>query len=177
MNAEAFGYETDLPWRMGIHISNFSDPSVSEIMAVGKYYHPTFLYESLWNLVGFLIINAVYKKKKFDGQIFFMYIGWYGFGRMFIEGLRTDSLYLGPIRISQLIGALAFVTGVVLLIVFAKRARQSAELPACVSTLDIGSDDVRADALDEGIGSEGYAVRDTVEKEQSSDGEENGKDN
>lgn len=73
------------------------------------YYHPTFLYESVWNLVGFLIINSFYKKKKFNGQISCMYLAWYGFGRMFIESLRTDSLYVGSIRISQLVGALCFI--------------------------------------------------------------------
>ncbi len=75
------------------------------------YYHPTFLYESLWNISGFIIINIFYKKKKFNGQIACMYLSWYGFGRMFIEGLRTDSLYITgtEIRISQLVGALCFV--------------------------------------------------------------------
>ncbi len=73
------------------------------------YYHPTFLYESAWNLVGFVIINLFYKKKKFNGQIACMYLSWYGFGRMFIEGLRTDSLYVGSFRISQVVGALCFV--------------------------------------------------------------------
>ncbi len=73
------------------------------------YYHPTFLYESVWNLVGFIIINVFYKKKKFNGQITCMYLAWYGFGRMFIEGLRTDSLYVGSFRISQVVGFLCFI--------------------------------------------------------------------
>ena len=75
------------------------------------YVHPAFLYESLWNLVGFIIINLFYKKKKFNGQISCMYLAWYGFGRMFIEGLRTDSLYIPgtAIRISQLVGLLCFI--------------------------------------------------------------------
>ena len=75
------------------------------------YVHPTFLYESLWNLTGFILINLFYKKKKFNGQISCMYLAWYGFGRMFIEGLRTDSLYIPgtAIRISQLVGLLCFV--------------------------------------------------------------------
>ena len=73
------------------------------------YVHPTFLYESLWNITGFVLINILYKKKKFNGQAACMYLAWYGFGRMFIEALRTDSLYIGSIRISQLVGLLCFV--------------------------------------------------------------------
>ncbi|MBR7111646.1 MAG: prolipoprotein diacylglyceryl transferase [Clostridia bacterium] len=80
------------------------------------YYHPTFLYESLWNLVGFSLITAFYKKKKFDGQIVLSYLAWYGFGRMFIEGLRTDSLYIGVFRISQVVGFLCFVICTALLV-------------------------------------------------------------
>lgn len=90
--------------------------------------HPTFLYESLWNLLGFIIINALYKKKKFDGQILLMYIAWYGFGRMLIEGLRTDSLYVGVFRISQIIGLLCFLVGTTLLIIkFIKIKKQQQE--------------------------------------------------
>ncbi|MBR3879793.1 MAG: prolipoprotein diacylglyceryl transferase [Clostridia bacterium] len=80
------------------------------------YYHPTFLYESLWNVMGFILFNIFYKKKKFNGQIACMYLSWYGFGRMFIEGLRTDSLYVGPFRISQVVGAVCFVVFGALLI-------------------------------------------------------------
>ncbi len=78
---------------------------------------PTFLYESLWNLVGFVIINILFDKRKYDGQACIWYFTWYGFGRMFIEGLRTDSLYVGNIKISQLIGLLCFVAGVIVLVV------------------------------------------------------------
>lgn len=91
---------------------------------ISRFYHPTFLYESLWNLVGFIIINALYKKKKFDGQIVLMYITWYGFGRMLIEGLRTDSLMLGVFRVSQIIGFACFVAGAVLLILGFKYAHR-----------------------------------------------------
>ena len=90
------------------------------------YFHPTFLYESVWNLIGFIIINSLYKKKKFDGQVFLMYITWYGFGRMFIEGLRTDSLYVGVFRISQVVGFTCFIVGSVLLIYNLAKARRSA---------------------------------------------------
>ena len=91
---------------------------------------PTFLYESLWNLVGFLIINTLYKKKKFDGQVFLMYITWYGFGRMFIEGLRTDSLMVGTFRISQVVALLCFIVGFALLVYLGVRASNRAKLAA-----------------------------------------------
>ncbi len=94
--------------RMGLISRNsISDFSTRDMV----YVHPTFLYESLWNIVGFIIINIFYKKKKFNGQVACMYLSWYGFGRMFIESLRTDSLYIPgtEIRISQLVGALCFV--------------------------------------------------------------------
>lgn len=90
------------------------------------YYHPTFLYESLWNLVGFIIINSLYKKKKFDGQIVLMYATWYGFGRMLIEGLRTDSLYIGVFRISQIVGFVCFVVGAILLTLGFSKAKRAA---------------------------------------------------
>ncbi len=80
------------------------------------YYHPTFLYESLWNLIGFTLITIFYRKKKFNGQIVLSYFAWYGFGRMFIEGMRTDSLWWGPFRVSQLIGGICFVLGTAALV-------------------------------------------------------------
>ena len=113
-NGEAFGYEVaeSSPLyflRMGI-VSDFTGSEM-------KYYHPTFLYESLWNILGFVIITLLYKKKKFNSQNALMYLCWYGFGRMFIEGLRTDSLYVGPFRISQVVGAVCFVVAGGLLVV------------------------------------------------------------
>jgi phosphatidylglycerol:prolipoprotein diacylglycerol transferase len=107
VNAEAFGEQTDIFIRMGIRSGYMTEPI---------YVHPTFLYESLWNLLGFLLINAYYKKKKYHGEIFFMYIAWYGIGRFFIEGLRTDSLYVGPFRISQVIGIVSFIVGAFFLV-------------------------------------------------------------
>lgn len=107
VNAEAYGYETDLPWRMGIGTG-----------ANAIFVHPTFLYESLWNFIGFFLIWSLYKKKKYDGQMFLIYLAWYGLGRMFIEGLRTDSLWLIPdvIRVSQLLAAVCFAVCTVLLV-------------------------------------------------------------
>ena len=91
--------------------------AASDTWISAEFVHPTFLYESLWNLIGLIIILTVYKKKKFNGQICAMYFTWYGFGRMLIEGLRTDSLMIGPIRVSQLVGLVSFIAGIVLLIV------------------------------------------------------------
>ena len=97
-NREAHGTETMVPWRMGL-IYSFKT----------FYFHPTFLYESLWNVLGFLILHFfVRRRRKYDGQIFLTYVFWYGLGRLFIEGLRTDSLYVGNsnLRVSQLVAGL-----------------------------------------------------------------------
>jgi prolipoprotein diacylglyceryl transferase len=97
------------------------------------YVHPTFLYESLWNLLGFALINLlIYPRKKFNGQVAMTYFAWYGFGRMLIEGLRTDSLYLGNsnIRVSQLVAALCFVVFTALIVINLDRARKLARQEA-----------------------------------------------
>ena len=101
--------------RMGLQSNN----TYYDFKTTGMVYvHPTFLYESLWNIIGFVLINVFYKKKKFDGEIALWYFAWYGFGRMFIEGLRTDSLYIGStgIRVSQLLGFLLFAVATALII-------------------------------------------------------------
>ena len=105
--------------RMGLSTHN-----IEEYKGKMAEVHPTFLYESMWNLVGFIIINALYKKKKFDGQIVLMYLTWYGFGRMFIEMLRTDQLKIGVFPVSVVIGAVCFVVGTILLIVNFVKARR-----------------------------------------------------
>ncbi|MCG8500619.1 MAG: prolipoprotein diacylglyceryl transferase [Firmicutes bacterium] len=112
INQEAYGSETMLPWRMEIF-----DVQQQARIAV----HPTFLYESLWNLVGFIFIYMYRKRKKFDGEIFLLYASWYGLGRFWIEGLRTDSLYIGVFRVSQIVAALSVLFGAALLIYFRKK--------------------------------------------------------
>ena len=104
VNAEAHGGVTGMPWGMVIN--------------GGAPVHPTFLYESLWNLLGFVLINLFYKHKRMDGQVVLFYFSWYGFGRMFIEGLRTDSLLIPgtDLRISQCVGLFCFVVGLVLFV-------------------------------------------------------------
>lgn len=102
-NGEAFGSDTDIFCRMGLcnRLTGY----------VTRYVHPTFLYESLWNVIGFILINIFYKKKQYNGEVLLWYFGWYGFGRAFIETLRTDSLYIGDsdIRVSSLFGAICFI--------------------------------------------------------------------
>ena len=114
MNGEAFGAQTDIFCRMGV-----SNALTSYQMI---YVHPTFLYESLWNLTGFILINVFYKRKRYDGEIMLLVFGWYGFGRMLIEGLRADSLYTTlfgiTFRTSQVLAALIFVTCLSFLIYF-----------------------------------------------------------
>ena len=111
-NREAHGGVTDSFLRMGI-IEN------GQLI----YVHPTFLYESLWNLIGLALIHFLSKKRKFDGQVFLYYIIWYGLGRAWIEGLRTDSLYWGPFRVSQILAAVSclLAVGVLLYVLLVKR--------------------------------------------------------
>lgn len=117
MNGEAYGYQTESFIRMGLrNINTRYDFSTAETVFV----HPTFLYESLWNLVGFILINLFYKHRKYDGQVFIMVFGWYGLGRLWIEGLRTDSLMIfgDTVRVSQLLAGIIFVAAVAALVFF-----------------------------------------------------------
>lgn len=109
VNGEAHGGPTDLPWGMSI---NGEAPV-----------HPTFFYESLWNAIGVLILHFACKKRHFKGEIFLLYAAWYGFGRFWIEGMRTDSLYFfgTAIRTSQALAGISCIVAVILLILGRKR--------------------------------------------------------
>ena len=107
-NREAFGAATDSFLRMGLE-----NAKTGEVI----YYHPTFLYESVWNAIGFALLHFLSKKRKYDGQIALGYAAWYGLGRALIEGLRTDSLYWGPFRVSQVLAAASCLIAVAALIV------------------------------------------------------------
>ncbi len=106
-NREAFGAVTDSFLRMGL---------TKTVSGTVTYHHPTFLYESVWNAVGFVALHFLSKRRKYDGQIALGYVAWYGLGRAFIEGLRTDSLYWGPIRVSQLLAAISCFAAVGILV-------------------------------------------------------------
>ena len=98
INGEAHGGPTDLPWG---------------IIVDGMKVHPTFLYESVWNLCVFAFLVFTRKKKKYEGQIMVNYIVLYSLGRFFIEGLRTDSLMFGPLRMAQVISLIGIIGGVI----------------------------------------------------------------
>lgn len=106
-NREAFGAATDSFFRMGLF---------NTVTQEFEYYHPTFLYESVWNLAGFVLLHFLSKKRKYDGQIALGYAAWYGLGRAFIEGLRMDSLYLGSFRVSQLLAGISCFAAVAVLL-------------------------------------------------------------
>lgn len=101
VNGEAHGGPTTLPWGMTIDGQSMV--------------HPTFLYESLWNLAGFVLLHFYSKKRRFKGEIALLYAAWYGAGRAWIEGLRTDSLYIGSVRVSQLLAIISCIAAVAVL--------------------------------------------------------------
>lgn len=111
-NREAFGAETESFFRMGLY---------DYVAEKFTYFHPTFLYESVWNLVGFIALHFLSKKRQYDGQIALGYAAWYGLGRTLIEGLRMDSLYLGTFRVSQLLAAISCFAAATALVVLAFR--------------------------------------------------------
>ena len=146
-NQEAFGGNTDLPWAMT------GDEIASKLMPNGAGYdptlpvHPTFLYESLWCLLGFIVLHILSKKilSRFDGMIFCGYMVWYGAGRFAIESLRTDSLMAGTLRTSQLVAVIAVLLGVVLFFVL---HRYALSLPKTL-TVTVAADESEDDEQDE----------------------------
>lgn len=118
VNQEAFGTLTGSDW--------WGMESVRTQAVVGDgLVHPCFLYESIWCIAGFIILHNLSKKRKFSGQIILMYCAWYGFGRGFIELLRTDSLMIGNIRVSSLLSFTLCIAATTALIVLSKRAKAS----------------------------------------------------
>ncbi len=121
-NREAFGSTTDSFIRMGL---------LNSVTGEITYHHPTFLYESVWNAVGFAALHFLSKKRQYDGQIALGYVFWYGLGRLFIEGLRTDSLWWGPFRISQVLAGLSCIAAMVVLFIQFRRGHTPEQL--CVN--------------------------------------------
>ena len=145
INQEAFGVNTDSILGM---TGGTIQRTISNNMQIGgdMYFnnvkvlwenpvHPCFLYESAWCLLGFAVLAFLSKHRKYDGQIFLMYLTWYGAERFIVEGLRTDSLMLGNIRISQALSAVLFVLSVILqILLFARRKRDPESMTLYVNT-------------------------------------------
>ncbi len=128
VNQEAFGAATTLPWRMNSETVNaYLNGFMNNVDLTKWGVHPTFLYESLWDFAVFAFLIWFRKRKKVDGEVFFLYMMLYGAGRFFIEGLRTDSLMLGSFRISQLLAAMFVITFAALFIYRRKNTRISGD--------------------------------------------------
>lgn len=118
-NQEAFGSATGSSW------FGMTSENVEAELGAGALAHPCFLYESIWCAIGILLLHKLSKNRKFKGQVFLGYGMWYGLGRAIIEGFRTDSLYLGTMRVSQVVSIVAFVVCTVLSIVLIKKSKKS----------------------------------------------------
>lgn len=141
INREAHGGLTDSFLRMGI-----TDAAGNTV-----YVHPTFLYESLWNALGLLLLHFYSKKRKYDGQVFTMYVGWYGLGRVVIEGLRTDSLYVfgTNLRASQLLAGICIVSAGILLFynkIFKERDPEELYVYTKDQTVEAAADEAASEA-------------------------------
>lgn len=114
MNQEAYGGVVSREFLEKLFIPDFI---INNMYINGNYHHPTFLYESLWNILGFFVLLFIRRTKKtYVGDLGLGYLIWYGLGRAVIEGMRTDSLYIGDIRVSQLLSVLMVIGGIVVLV-------------------------------------------------------------
>ena len=122
MNQEAHGGAVTREFLEGLHLPDFI---INQMYIHGQYYHPTFLYESLWNVAGFIFLILLRKTVVRQGEVFLSYAIWYSLGRFWIEGLRTDSLYLWStdIRIAQLVSVLTIIVAIVLMIYRRKKVK------------------------------------------------------
>lgn len=144
VNQEAFGSNTTLPWGM------YSEGTYNYLLSVQatlaaegvtvnptQPVHPTFLYESIWCLVGFVLLASHIKKRRFNGELFLLYIIWYGLGRYWIEGLRTDSLMITEtLRTSQLVALVSVAAAVVLMVIGLRRSKGK-QLEVALAVADI----------------------------------------
>ncbi len=159
-NQEAFGIAT------GSDFFGMTSEPIAMELGAGVMAHPCFLYEFIWCAIGFLLLHIYSKKRKFKGEIFLMYLAWYGFGRFFIEALRTDQLKVGPVPVSMLVSGLTCVAAVVLILFLRKKlivpVKQGPEYKPVFQDV--------ANAMRSGRPEENEAVADVAE-EESMDGE------
>ncbi len=159
-NREAFGAETDSFLRMGL---------MNKVTGQFTYVHPTFLYESIWNLCGFLLLHFLSKKRKYDGQVALGYVAWYGLGRTFIEGLRQDSLYWGDFRVSQMLAAITCFASVALLMFLAFRDHKPENLQA---NIFLAQEEAKLAEKEKAEAEEAEEAEDTEENEDTEETEE-----
>ncbi|MBF7102764.1 prolipoprotein diacylglyceryl transferase [Pediococcus pentosaceus] len=123
MNQEAFGRITSLTFLQSLYLPHFI---IQQMLIDGAYRQPTFLYESLWDILGFIVLMSLRHKKHLfkQGEVFLSYVIWYAFGRFFVEGMRTDSLMLLGIRVSQWLSVILFIGAIGILVFRRKSMRE-----------------------------------------------------
>ncbi len=170
-NQEAFGGNTTLPWGMISESTQQYLQAVQETLAAqgmtvdpSMPVHPTFLYESIWCGLGFLLLWRYSKHRRFHGEMTLLYIMWYGFERFFVEGLRTDSLMVGNVRISQAVAALSVAAALVLWVILRRKYRG---VPLVIPALPGEENASEPTQIDE----PGESTKEAVQKEKPQDGE------
>ena len=170
-NQEAFGGNTTLPWGMISESTQQYLQAVQETLAAqgmtvdpSMPVHPTFLYESIWCGLGFLLLWRYSKHRRFHGEMTLLYIMWYGFERFFVEGLRTDSLMVGNVRISQAVAALSVAAALVLWVILRRKYRG---VPLVIPALPGEENASEPTRIDE----PGESTKEAVQKEKPQDDE------
>ena len=170
-NQEAFGGNTTLPWGMISESTQQYLQAVQETLAAqgmtvdpSMPVHPTFLYESIWCGLGFLLLWRYSKHRRFHGEMTLLYIMWYGFERFFVEGLRTDSLMVGNVRISQAVAALSVAAALVLWVILRRKYRG---VPLVIPALPGEENASKPTQIDE----TGESTKEAVQKEKPQDDE------
>lgn len=170
-NQEAFGGNTTLPWGMISESTQQYLQAVQETLAAqgmtvdpSMPVHPTFLYESIWCGLGFLLLWRYSKHRRFHGEMTLLYIMWYGFERFFVEGLRTDSLMVGNVRISQAVAALSVAAALVLWVILRRKYRG---VPLVIPALPGEENASEPTQIDE----TGESTKEAVQKEKPQDDE------
>lgn len=170
-NQEAFGGNTTLPWGMISESTQQYLQAVQETLAAqgmtvdpSMPVHPTFLYESIWCGLGFLLLWRYSKHRRFHGEMTLLYIMWYGFERFFVEGLRTDSLMVGNVRISQAVAALSVAAALVLWVILRRKYRG---VPLVIPALPGEENASEPTQIDE----PGESTKEAVQKEKPQDDE------
>lgn len=189
MNVEAYGSVTALPWRMCspsiasemLRWGYVDEAGFQAILSGSLGVHPTFFYESVWNLAGLIITYFMGKKRRFDGQCFLFYVLWYGVGRSWIEGLRTDSLYFfglelfgAPVRTSQALAAIsALAAGAVLLYMLWKHSGKDPDLFVDrLAAQAAAAEQALAEEPGQTAGPDGGTTKDAQHPDEMSDREE-----